>query len=193
MEFGEHLELQREVNQQRYNNKGVLMKKFNSFSFFLLIILLLVTGCREKQPAGMPALYTTTITFTQEGRPLDGAGVRLVSLDTSNRWVSGGLTNGQGVLTVKTQGKYPGAPLGTFKVCISKTITEGGDGLSEMERAERGIVVKPSSRPKSWHLVPLEYDKSEETPWQIEIKKGKNSYQFDIPKSVKIEIPYGGV
>jgi hypothetical protein len=66
-------------------------------------------------PDGMPKRYPTTITITQQGQILPDAGVTLVSLGNSPKWVSGSLTDKHGNATIRTHGQYDGAPLGKLE------------------------------------------------------------------------------
>lgn len=80
---------------------------------YIAVSLLFVTGCGERLPPGMPKLYKTIITITQDGKPLEGAQVIAVSEDFANApWTSGGITDATGIVELKTEGRYSGIPIG---------------------------------------------------------------------------------
>jgi hypothetical protein len=87
----------------------------------LLLAVLFVSGCGEPRPAGMPKLYPASIIVTFEGEPFDGATVQLMPEDAAiARWGPIGQTNSSGVAVLRTDGKYNGAPLGNYKILVSK-------------------------------------------------------------------------
>ncbi|MDR0335552.1 MAG: Ig-like domain-containing protein [Planctomycetaceae bacterium] len=151
----------------------------------LLISCLIVTsGCGEKLPEGLPALFPATLTITLEGKPIANAIVSLSSADNSHLWASGGTTDKNGQLTVYTHGRYQGIPAGKYKVTVD-CITSGVPMPQNptMEQIEEHNRNHPSFR-----IVPLEYIEKMTTPLEIEITQGKNMLTLDIPKSVKLKI-----
>ena len=68
----------------------------------------------------MPKLYPATITVMQDGKPLEGAQVVVISTDPSMNWSSGGNTDKNGVVKLRTMGQYDGAPIGKYKVGVRK-------------------------------------------------------------------------
>src|SRR5690554_1323859 len=91
----------------------------------IFIIHACILGCGESLPPGMPELHPVKLEFTQAGVPLAGAAVQLVPLDATSRWVSGGGTDALGIAIPHTHGTYPGVPAGKYKVCVTKTQTQG--------------------------------------------------------------------
>ncbi len=80
----------------------------------------------------MPELYSITLQFTQAGAPLSGAAVQLIPLDPTNKWTCGGGTDASGTCVVHTHGVYRGVAAGKYKICVSKTETEGKAGETDM-------------------------------------------------------------
>ena len=95
------------------------------FSCLFALSTLLFSGCGHGEliPPGMPKLYPATITVTQDGKPLAGAGVIMINADPSTSWSAGGNTDQNGVLKLKTMGRYPGAPVGKYIVAVQKIET----------------------------------------------------------------------
>ena len=164
----------------------------------LFIIVLLAasvfSGCEKAQrPDGFPALFPCKITITQGGQPLEGAFVRLMPEDKAFQWTISGKTGANGVANISTHTNYPGAPEGTFKVCVSKVQETPSqfpppakDAPYEDWEAWRGHT--NSEYCPKYNLIKPEYDNDAETPHSITIGKGKNSQTFDVGESVKIEI-----
>ncbi len=158
---------------------------FNKSIFYFSFILVL--GCKSEYPDGMPKLYPVTISLTIQGAPVSEAYVRLKPLDTGNIWSSGLQTDQQGEATIKTHGKFPGAPAGKYKLLVSKTLVEGERPPGELELAENPNLPKPPPQ-KFFHEIPLLYDDPKQTPFELEVKPGNNCFTFDVPERVKIEI-----
>ena len=140
----------------------------------LLLCIVLIAGCGQSRPAGMPPLYGCVLTFLYEdGSPVDSASVILSPEDTElRRWGYSGFTDASGRVTIYTHGDFPGAPAGTYKVTISKVLghetgrldSEGGEIL-EME-----------------YLVPRRYADSSITPLSLEITNRAVNETFKIER-----------
>jgi len=103
--------------------KSMNSRFFIHLSLFL-VCFLLFSGCGgQKLPPGMPKLYPATITVTQDGQPLEGAEIVVISTDPSMNWSSGGITDQNGIVKLRTMGQYDGAPLGKYKVGVRKVET----------------------------------------------------------------------
>lgn len=134
-------------------------------------------GCGQELPDGMPELYPTTLTFTQEGKPLAEASVVLVpQFDCA--WMVSGLTDADGSVRLKTHGKYDGAPAGKFKICVTKTVSEGE--LPTMGSSQAAVPMT------FYQAVEAQYGKADTTPLEIEIGADKKPVtSFDAGKAVK--------
>jgi len=144
---------------------------------FLGVLLLFATsGCGEKYPEGMPKLVKVSLTFTQEGQPLQGATVSLFSEDPNFQWAVGGSTDNSGVAVLKTHGSYAGAPEGRFKICVRKYVREG----------ELQTMANPGAPPPmDYNFVDAQYANKNDTPLSIEIKSGAKYEPFDLGPAVK--------
>ncbi|MCL2117377.1 MAG: hypothetical protein FWH27_03010 [Planctomycetaceae bacterium] len=162
------------------------LRKFNRKIpcwFLLLPGLFCMTACRnEPRPDGLPKLYPATLTFTQEDQPLAEAQVVLVPQDKAlAKWVVGGITDAKGVLRVKTHGKFSGAPLGKYKMTVSKT------EIDQEETVRRGNVDANITR--FVDLVDAKFQTVELSPLEIEITTGKNASVFDLGQPVRTPVP----
>ena len=98
------------------------MKKTIVFFLAVMTALSFAVGCsKQKLPDGMPELVSFTLTVTQGGQPLEGAAVTLKS--DAHTYVVTGLTDGKGVVDMKTSGDYAGAPAGDYKATVTKKVT----------------------------------------------------------------------
>ncbi|MDR0869495.1 MAG: hypothetical protein LBN39_01735 [Planctomycetaceae bacterium] len=126
----------------------------------------------------MPKLQSVTLSFTQEGEPLAEATVVLVPQFPCD-WTIGGLTDASGSVKLRTHGKYEGAPAGQFKICVSKTVTEG-----ELPKMDASSAVVPTI--PTYEVVEPQYGNAQKTPLEIEITAGKKTFPpFDVGKAVK--------
>ncbi|MDR1958393.1 MAG: hypothetical protein LBQ54_05040 [Planctomycetaceae bacterium] len=135
-------------------------------------------GCSEPLPDGMPPLYPVTLTFQQEGAPLEEASIRLIP-QFPCEWISGGSTDAGGRVQLKTHGKYHGVPAGKYKICVNKFHSEG----------ELPTMDKPTKPMTHYNLVETQYTLPNQTPLEIEVIAGKNEFPpFDLGKVTQIEL-----
>ena len=95
---------------------------FRKTMILLLTVLLAVsiTACKPNRPKGCPKLYPCTLKVIQEGEPLEDAMVTLIPEKAElSRWPMSGRTDANGEVVLMTQ-TFPGAPLGSYKVTVSK-------------------------------------------------------------------------
>lgn len=154
---------------------------------------LFLMGCGQKLPDGMPKLYPTLITITQEGKPVADANVKLMKKDElTYKWLAGGRTDELGVCKVKTQGKYDGAPAGDFSVVVYKTVvnesatrksTPTPSDPAEAAEWSRKVAEEEASR----DVIDTKYKKIQTTDLTISIQEGKNEESFDVGPEVDIE------
>ena len=161
---------------------------------FLIVGACIFLGCnREKLPEGMPKLYPCTITIIQDGKPLSEASITLHPEDsTLLRWIPGGVTDRNGVCTVRTLGRYPGSMSGSFKVTVEKIEAEEssfpGDPPPGVDKGEWDRK-REQEKLRAWRLVEKKYSSYLTTPLEMQVSAGKNSEKFDIGASVRDEIP----
>lgn len=151
-------------------------------------------SCGEEPiPQGMPKLYPSKITILQEGKKLDGATVTLFSDDPSqSQWVVGGLTDRNGVCTLKTLGKFNGAPAGKYKVTVEKISVKESEASKQPVptdlQAQKEYYAKIRNEEKHYNNVNLKYKLLTTTDLEIEISTGKNEKTFDVGGAIMEEL-----
>jgi hypothetical protein len=147
------------------------------------VTTMLIAGCGEKLPDGMPKPVPCEIIVTQDGTPLEGA---LVSLQPSGdgKWSSVGKTNATGKAAVFTLDRYKGAVPGKYKVVVSKTETESRGPVSSDD-----VAAGRSTSLASFDLVEEKYGNPITTPLEIEVVKGTVGYPVDAGKAVRNKLP----
>ena len=84
--------------------------------------LALAVGCGQPAPPpDLPQLFSCTLRLLQDGEPLANAVVTLFPEDNVT-WSVGGFSNENGLAELRTQGKFPGVPEGSYRVCVSKQL-----------------------------------------------------------------------
>jgi len=87
------------------------------------LLFVAALGCAASdRPADLPPLVRCAVQVMQDGAPLQGAQVLLVS--ANSKWSVGGMTDDTGVAQMFTHGKFAGAPAGDYKVTVVKEIVE---------------------------------------------------------------------
>lgn len=157
-----------------------VMNKLLVISFSFLIFC----GCfGEKRPEGFPDIYPCEIKITQEGQPLSDATIVLFNGQPDlDRWAVSGITDQSGLAQMKTNGKYPGAPLGNFTVCVSREELSEGE-----EKIIGGEKIKTDQ--KKFLLVEKKYSDSASSPLKISIEKKKNHFDLDAGKKIRLSVP----
>lgn len=171
------------------------MKKM-LFASIAILTALVAQGCGgPKAPADMPKLFPTTITITQEGAPCEDAIVQLVKPEEPTyKWLIGGRTDAQGKCEIKTQGKYKGAPEGSFAVVVYKTVTLE----SETRKAQPSCPADPEEariwsqkvheEERVFEHVDTKYKKATTTDLKIDVVSGKNDQSFDVGPAIEEEV-----
>jgi len=153
-----------------------------------LIFLCFVTfiGCTKTNvPDGFPKLIPVTLTLAQDGTPLAGA---TVSLNGDSQFSVGGVTDARGNVILYTHGKHKGAPLGKYKVRVTKTESDPGPPSPksfsgpefEAWRKEYGHLPPP----KTYTLVEKQYTQVATTPLEIDVT-GPLTQTLDVGRMVK--------
>lgn len=159
----------------------------------IFVLSLMLSGCSsETLPEGMPPLFPAKLTFTQEGKALGDAAVALMNTEPSMmRWTVGGRTDSNGVLTVKTLGKYNGVPAGKYIILVTKTERFAGgtekQPVPQDDKAAKEYYAKINKEQKFFDYVDLKYSAPETSGLEIEISPDGNEQTFDLGKAVKIE------
>ena len=161
------------------------MKSTRNLPIFLILtaILLPLAGCGEGLPPGMPTPVPCEVIVTQEGKPFEGAVVRLLPQDGS-QWDSTGRTDTAGKATFYTMDKYKGVVPGKYKVAVSKIETDesSGKALSSSEALGKDTSLA------SFQLVEEKYTMASTTTLEIEVNKETPSHTVEVGKAVRIKI-----
>ena len=142
------------------------MNMRNILFFMTFLAAVALTGCGEKLPSDMPALVPCDIVVMQDGKPLEGAVVRLQPTDNSE-WSAMGRTDSSGKMSVFTRDKYKGAVPGKYKVAVTKNVNEAGG---------------------SFALVDSQYSNIATTPIEIDVAKGTPTHTVDAGEAVRNDI-----
>lgn len=171
------------------------MKTNTANSILLLCLFFFVFGCNRgpKMPEGMPKpIKGVEVTVMQEGTPLADASVTFTAVDGSNiKWFIRGQTDSNGIAKMMTYGKFEGAPIGKYKVVITKReetpskLTVPGDDDPNKVAAYQDALEK-ESRPM-YDLVDPAFSSSKKTPAEIEIGNASLKHTIDVGKAVRIE------
>jgi hypothetical protein len=143
-----------------------------------LVVLSVCVG--KKKPPGMPTLYSCEIKVIQDGAPLPGAVVNLVSADGSVKWVVGGGTKNDGIAKMFTHGDFPGAPAGQYKVTITKTVLEDAPTQEQLNNPNYS-----GPMGTDYDYVDLQYKNRTSTPLTMEVTTGRNTKEFDVGKAIR--------
>ena len=169
----------------------------NTFLFAMLaLVATTILGCGGvEKPADLPELYPCKISVIQDGQPLEGATVILADATSQLRFSVGGVTNAQGVVEVKTDGKFQGAPQGKYKVLISKVFVpemiqeappEDPDAKAEYDKKLQELNAQQAD------TVDVNYKKFGTTPAEIEVTPSGAEASFDVGPKVKVSNGSGG-
>ncbi|MDO4586224.1 MAG: carboxypeptidase-like regulatory domain-containing protein [Planctomycetia bacterium] len=110
------------------------MSRLSILLSVIFIIPFLFVSCGKPKPDGLPRLYPTRLTVTQDGVPLPGALITLKPNDSSLSFSCGGMTNENGVVEIQTHGQYAGVPEGKYKVIANKSETIKSGPWDEMPK-----------------------------------------------------------
>jgi hypothetical protein len=176
------------------------MKIIHHRNFFILLIFaisgfLLLAGCsNSSRPSDLPKLFPCKVTITQEGKPLEGATVTLLSkvppLEGRN-WIISGKTGVNGTTELVTQPNFPGVPEGEYKLLIGKTETDDSEvpSFEKDPKAFEKWTAKTKGIVPTYSLINPDWSNKQKTPFEIKITKGQtNSATFDVGKAIRVQI-----
>ena len=160
-----------------------MLKSIHQTVLFLLAVSVLVLpGCtKSDKPDGFPDIFPCEIKVLQDGSPLAGASVTLMG---DQPWAVGGGTDDSGVAKIFTHGKYEGAPVGKYKILVSKRIVEGAPTQEQLN--------DPSftgGGETQYNVVDKKFGVQATTTLEIEVSSGKNSETVDVGKAVREALP----
>ncbi|MCL2742621.1 MAG: hypothetical protein FWE67_02095 [Planctomycetaceae bacterium] len=163
------------------------MTTTKKYIVLLLVSFLIISGCGgPDRPSDLPKLYPCTISVTQDGKPLGDALVKLVSTEPNFKWAVFAQIGTSGTGKVFTQGLYPGAPEGEYKVVVSKEEeTSEKIGSAAPQVGEFGEIIAAPTILTVHTLVEKQYADAETTPLSITISSKGNDKKFDCGKPVK--------
>ena len=145
----------------------------------LFVLVLPMAGCQKQSvPDGFPAIYPCVAIVFQDEKPLENSVVTFKQLDPLSKYEPSGTTDAKGFVTMKTYG-HNGVPLGKYKVIITKYSEEGGNETVDLISGRKII-----KNQQSFSLIDKQYRNESTTPYEVEVTKGKNSFQFDVGKPV---------
>ena len=158
---------------------------------FLCFCCAAFVGCNDGRPADMPKLHPVTLTFILDDVPLADAPVMLHSANEYRRWAVGGRTDAGGLVSLKTQGRYPGAPAGKYKITVDKVVQSGppvppSSELPDDEEECKKIFDEIDKKTATTRVVDEKFLDRKTTPLEYEVVTGKNEERFDLGKSVNI-------
>ncbi|MDR2707109.1 MAG: hypothetical protein LBC02_15155 [Planctomycetaceae bacterium] len=159
---------------------------------FLILVFPSVNSCTQSGiPSDLPKLTPCIITVTQEGQPLVDANVTLYNSNGDNRWLAGGITDANGIVKVVTNGRFAGAPSGTFNVVIMKfesDIVESPPRPQETDQEYVQWMEKYSQQKPTdvYTLVEKFNTDPEKSPHKLEISGSKPvTVTFDTGKKIR--------
>jgi len=161
------------------------------FSGFFVSLVLPLAGCGggEQLPPGMPRLYPAILTVIQDGEPLAGADVVLINLDPAASWLASGMTDQNGTLRLRTQGRFNGIPLGRYKVGVQKMETpnvvlpQDSPSSPEEERELRRLLTELEA---GTFRVVGENFAIENTELEIEVTPSNLRFTVDVSPAVRL-------
>lgn len=144
-------------------------------SFFVLVCLMLLTGCGERSPYDTESVSGTVLV---DGAPMQGISIIFSPVKPDEGHAAGSVTDADGKYKLTTAGLDigSGAVSGTYNVTFRKIEIIGND-LS-MEEAEEKY---PNGLPVIYH-VPKKYENHDTSgiePVTVE-KKKKNMFDFNL-------------
>ena len=162
---------------------------------FLIVsaVTLLALGCNGlKLPQGMPELVPCKVAVTQEGKPLEGARVQLVT--EAHGYVIDGLTGADGVAVMKTSGSYTGAPAGTYKALVTKSVPTpskfGEDVPSKDDERATWEKNRANEYRPTHSYVDKKYAKAKTSDLSASVDKANAEVKLEVGKAVDdITIP----
>ena len=170
-----------------------MSNRFIIFSCLFACTVSVFWGCGGEQlPPGMPRLYPATLTVTQDGKPLEGASIILTNVDPSVSWSAGGATDQNGVLRLRTMGRYDGVPAGTYRVAVSKIespnltlpdeMPSDPEGVREYNRILREI------ENNTFYVVDPKFSLGN-SELEVEISPSNLRVTVDVSPAVHIRLP----
>jgi hypothetical protein len=169
-----------------------MIYRFVVFSYFFLSVTLLFSGCGgERLPPGIPKLYPAVLTVIQDGAPLADADIIMINTNPDVNWPTGGVTDSNGALRLRTLGRYNGAPVGTYIVAVSKVeipdITPPDETSTPAERREYNRLLR-EIEDNTFYLVDPKFGLGA-TELEVEITPSNLRVTVDVSPAVRMRVP----
>ncbi|MDR3196971.1 MAG: hypothetical protein LBU34_03790 [Planctomycetaceae bacterium] len=142
---------------------------------FVIISLLVFSGCQQQRPEGMPKTVPCQITVLKNGVPQEGIDVSLHSPEGNGTLSITALTNSQGIAKIQTQSasyKESGAPVGKYKVVIDKPVQLPPDGVDDSKLSGKELddyLTKRETELEKIKVIPKRLTVSASTPLEIKV------------------------
>lgn len=173
------------------------MLKKSMVTLFLITAVVVIAGCGQKLPEGMPKLFTAKVVVTyDDGTPVQGASVLLSPVDkaTTEDWSSGGTTGADGSIELYTRGQYAGVPAGAYKATVRKIITENTEPIKdELDPESYKIAMKQFKQPSgpdpmvNYHVIDPIYGSPTDSPLDVTVEaKNGNKFELKVGEAIKI-------
>lgn len=145
----------------------------------LLCVALL--GCSQGPPLpdDLPPLTSCKVDVVYNGAPVSDATVTLIPAD--GKWVGVGLTDQQGHSVIKTQGRYPGVPAGSYAVTVTKYDEQAEPPPTASTPEEDAQLDQAVNQmPPRKALVPKKYLKAESSGLKITVTESAMEETLDL-------------
>ena len=166
------------------------MRKLYIIPVLFLSVALIGCGPADNRPDGMPPLFPTTITVTQDGVPLVGASVVLIPDDGSRDWYVSGTTNESGIAEMMASSRWAGAPRGTYKVMVRKFETAPSriaplpDDADDAAREAHEVALS-NERLNAYTVVAPIFTDPARTTLNLTVD-GRTDTTFDVGEAVRV-------
>lgn len=153
-------------------------------------VLSLSIGCAGTDiPKDLPSRSPCTVKVVYDDEtPIPDATVAFVSEDSGKRrWDPTAITDASGVATMRIQATYDGAPVGKYKVCVSKTITEDNRPPAPPEGTpEHSDWAADYSKVKKYSVVDDAFGNSNTTTLEVEVlSQPENNHTVKVGSPVR--------
>ena len=140
----------------------------------------------------MPDPYPTVIVITQDGKPLEGASIALIPMDSSNTWNAGGSTDASGKAVLQALSRYDGVVPGKYYVIVTKRESDKRDITPpDPETDPRGyakfLEESATTQVPSYDLIDPKFSKISPNAETIDVVAGKNEKTIDVGEAVRIK------
>ena len=145
---------------------------------FLLFTTLLLCGCGDStRPKDLPSLFACTVSVIQDGKPLEEARVEFHT-EGEQKYLPVAYTDASGLAVMQTHG-FPGAPIGKYKITVSKNIEDD----VVYQTGEEGEQVVASSN--VYKTIEDQYSSVATTPHEVEVGRKTPRIEVNVGNTVK--------